>query len=216
MPNKPPSSGGSSTTYSASQIYALARSVGWNQAQAITATAIALAESRGNSLAKSPADDRGLWQINAAAHPSVSDSCAYNPICNAKAAFAISSGGKNWNPWVTYQKGIYKQFLPLAQKASGQHGSPPPSTSTQSSNGDTQWYQQIDTSITSYAQKMVVLMLCAALVGGGAYLLFSKQINSAVKSGARIGEDIATDGAAEAARSPSQPSTSMPKEAPHE
>src|SRR3712207_8953239 len=63
--------------------------------------------------------DRGLWQINSCWHPSVSKSCAYDAQCNANAAYRISSGGRNWKPWVAYTNGRYENYLDEARAAVG-------------------------------------------------------------------------------------------------
>merc|ERR1712216_139349 len=81
------------------------------------AVAIAMAESSGDCKITSSAGDRGLWQINRAAHPDVSDTCAYDCICNAQAAFKISGGGQDWTPWVTWNNGAYKKYHDAATTA---------------------------------------------------------------------------------------------------
>ena len=40
-----------------------------------------------------------------------------SPGNNAKAAFTLSNGGKNWKPWEVYTKGTYKKYLSQAQAA---------------------------------------------------------------------------------------------------
>ena len=57
------------TAYGAREIYVFARSAGFSPDQAVTMTAIALAEPRGNPDAPNAvnADSRGPWQINLAA-----------------------------------------------------------------------------------------------------------------------------------------------------
>lgn len=55
--------------------------------------------------------DRGWLQINNKAHPDVSDSCAFNIFCSAKAAYNISNHGTDFSPWTTYTSGAYKQYL---------------------------------------------------------------------------------------------------------
>ncbi|MGH3719277.1 MAG: hypothetical protein ACRDRI_10670 [Pseudonocardiaceae bacterium] len=42
-----------------------------------------------------PSTDRGLLQINSFWHHEVTDTCAYDCLCNAKAAYHISNGGTN-------------------------------------------------------------------------------------------------------------------------
>lgn len=93
----------------------------------VTAVAVATAESSCNPSAvgsngptagcPSGSLDRGLWQINNCYHPDVSDACAYDAQCNANAAYAISSGGTNWQPWSTYNSGAYAGYLAAAQAA---------------------------------------------------------------------------------------------------
>lgn len=89
----------------------------------VIAIAIALAESGGSASAvntegnEPPSRDRGAWQINDHWHPEVSDECAFNMTCSAKAVYRISAGGLTWNQWVTYSSGAYRQYLPEAQQA---------------------------------------------------------------------------------------------------
>ncbi|MER6100747.1 transglycosylase SLT domain-containing protein, partial [Streptomyces sp. NPDC001728] len=89
----------------------------------VTAVAVALAESSCNPSAYNvtnntpPSTDRGLWQINDYWHPEVNDACAYDPQCNANAAFAISSGGTNWQPWSTFNQGAHRRHLDEARAA---------------------------------------------------------------------------------------------------
>ncbi|WP_328341528.1 hypothetical protein [Micromonospora sp. NBC_00421] len=93
----------------------------------VSAVAVAMAESSCNPSAvgtngptagcPSGSRDRGLWQINNCYHPTVTDTCAYNAQCNANAAYSISSGGSNWQPWSTYKNGAYAGYLSAAQAA---------------------------------------------------------------------------------------------------
>ena len=105
------------------------------QAQAVTATAIAWAESglRDDAVGTNGptqgcpngSRDRGLWQINDCYHPDVDDACAFSKTCNPVAMYRISSQGTNWNPWSTYTNGAYKNYLAGAQIASfTAYGSP--------------------------------------------------------------------------------------------
>ena len=120
------------TTLTASQIYALNRQAGFDPVSAITATAIALAESNGNTAAigdlNNPgpgAKSVGLFQINYL--PSRDQSVPYrdptanlDPLTNAKAAFIISNGGKNFSPWTKFINGGYKQFIGAASQPAPQ------------------------------------------------------------------------------------------------
>lgn len=93
----------------------------------VTAVAVAMAESSCNPSAvgtngptagcPNGSRDRGLWQINHCYHPDVSDTCAFDAQCNANAAYRISSGGSNWQPWSTYNNGAYRNYLSAAQAA---------------------------------------------------------------------------------------------------
>lgn len=98
--------------YDKQQLRDLAESVGFPDPN--LAAAVAMAESGGDPQAKNTnkdgSRDRGLWQINTV-HKSVSDACAFDPVCNAKAALRISSKGKNWSPWVTYNTGAYRKHM---------------------------------------------------------------------------------------------------------
>lgn len=84
------------------------------------AVAVALAESGGDCKAKgynSDSVDRGLWQINSKWHSEVSDSCAYDCICNAEHAVKISNKGTDWTPWSTWNNGAYKAHMSTAEAA---------------------------------------------------------------------------------------------------
>lgn len=68
----------------------------------------------------------GPFQINLKAHPDVTESCARDAWCAAKAAFSIyqSSGLK---AWTTFRTGAYRRFLPS--------GTPVPGTAIPSGTG---------------------------------------------------------------------------------
>jgi peptidoglycan hydrolase CwlO-like protein len=61
--------------------------------------------------------DRGLWQINNKWHAEVTDACAFDLNCSAKATFTISAKGTNFGAWATYQSGKYKNYRELALTA---------------------------------------------------------------------------------------------------
>lgn len=73
---------------------------------------IVWAESKGDNGAVNVnfdgSKDWGIFQINDKAHPDFDTKRAKDPYYNAKTALAISSGGTNWSPWVTYKTGAYK------------------------------------------------------------------------------------------------------------
>jgi hypothetical protein len=105
----------------------VAAQAGFSGRPLVRAVAIAMAESGCNPgafLADGPtagcpngSTDRGLWQINNCYHAEVSDACAYDPQCAANAAYAISSGGADFNPWVTYRTGSFRAYMREARSA---------------------------------------------------------------------------------------------------
>lgn len=85
-----------------------------------TITAIALAESGGDTQAQSPVtlreDSRGLLQINMKAHGTQVDGpvtldCAYTPACAMLFAYSLSGGGRKFTDWTVFTSGAYKTRL---------------------------------------------------------------------------------------------------------
>lgn len=88
------------------------------------AYAIAMAESGGNASAhngnaNTGDNSYGLFQINMlggmgperrARYGLSSNDALYDALTNAKVAYRMSNGGKNWGPWSTYGNGAYKQY----------------------------------------------------------------------------------------------------------
>lgn len=106
--------------YSAEQIYGFARRAGFSPDESATMTAVALAESGGNSKAHNPhgEDSRGLWQINGRAHPSfLTKYNLYDPLDNAKAAFEISHQGRDVSPWTTTHGGLSSRYVRYKEDA---------------------------------------------------------------------------------------------------
>lgn len=87
----------------------------------VLAAAIAQAESSGRAGATNRNTngtiDRGLWQINSI-HGALS---TLSPSANARAAVQISSDGRNWRPWVTYNTGAYRRYLQPAVSIAAPH-----------------------------------------------------------------------------------------------
>jgi len=114
---------------SADDVVQLAQQAG-SGGDVTTAAAVALAESGGETSAVGTntdgSRDRGLWQINDRWHPEVSDACAFDAGCNARAAYAISQGWTDFSPWTTYRTGAYQQFVPGVSTA---HQQAPPQRS---------------------------------------------------------------------------------------
>lgn len=61
--------------------------------------------------------DRGLWQINSYWHPEVSEQCAFDPACNARAMARISNKGATWSAWAAYNNGSYQKFMDRGRAA---------------------------------------------------------------------------------------------------
>jgi cell wall-associated NlpC family hydrolase len=114
--------------FSAEQIYAFARKAGFSPDESATMTAVALAESGGNSRAHNQhgEDSRGLWQINARAHPDLAQKYdLYDPHQNARAAFEVSAHGADISPWTTTHGGHsarYLRYRDEAESAAAAHG----------------------------------------------------------------------------------------------
>lgn len=108
--------------YSYDQLVQYAQQAGFSSSSSLIIAAIALAESGGDPLKQHTnvdgSIDRGILQINNVYHSEVSDSCAYNVACAFQAAYAISNGGTNFQPWVTYQTGAYQKYVSNAAAVS--------------------------------------------------------------------------------------------------
>jgi hypothetical protein len=110
-------------TYSAGQIALVARAAGFSGQALVTAVAVALGESSGRTDVVNSIGCVGLWQVNQPVwvkeHSAWTVSYLQDPSHNAQAAYEISSGGSNWQPWEAYTNGAYKNYLPQAQAAAG-------------------------------------------------------------------------------------------------
>ena len=98
-----------------------------------TAYAVVMAESGSNALAhndnrKTGDDSYGLFQINMIDTLGTarlkqfglkSKEDLLDPVVNAKVAFAISKGGKDFGAWSTYNSGAYTKYLPDASVVAG-------------------------------------------------------------------------------------------------
>ena len=74
---------------------------------ALTAAAIALAESGGNPLAWNPSGASGLWQILGQVVPGY----IFNPFTNALNAVSKFDSARGFSPWTTYTTGAYRAFM---------------------------------------------------------------------------------------------------------
>lgn len=115
--------------------------VGGERGHSDVAAAIAFAESGGCQYALAgPIDIRpvkqctwnptngenscGYWQINLRAHPQYHAPAIFDEYTNARAAVAISGGGRSFAAWSTYTNGAYLPYL--EQFGGGSPGPPPP------------------------------------------------------------------------------------------
>ncbi|MGB3764511.1 MAG: hypothetical protein WA966_14950, partial [Ornithinimicrobium sp.] len=116
---------------SITSIYQSALAAGFTPEQASTWTAIALAESGGDTGAHNSVgeDSRGLWQINVGA--GVRDNTwgdLSDPNVNARAAYEISQQGTTMAPWTTTHESNrgtnldYRSYLDEVEQAVGQPG----------------------------------------------------------------------------------------------
>lgn len=108
----PPSAG----RLSLAQLRQLAAQAGFPDP--VTAAAVAMAESGGDPSAQnlSPRErSYGLWQVNVLAHSQYDPTSLRDPMYNARAAFAISSGGTDWSHWTAYTTSdpsrSYRRFM---------------------------------------------------------------------------------------------------------
>lgn len=114
-----PTYAGTMAVLTAAEIYRFARAAGFDPGQAATMTAIALAESGGETGAHNPVgeDSRGLWQINVAAHPDLAGADLSDPLVNAQAAYAVSGGGADISPWTVTHGGASARYLAYRDEA---------------------------------------------------------------------------------------------------
>jgi hypothetical protein len=121
----------------ASDLYAAARAAGLTAAQAVVATAIALAESSGDDAALGDTNlvtstwgpSYGAWQVRTLRAETGTgqdrDLAALQSgglARQARAMVDISGGGTNWSPWSVYSSGAYQRYLGQAQAAAGAPG----------------------------------------------------------------------------------------------
>ncbi len=113
------------------EIYAHARSAGFTPNQAVTMTAIALAESGGDPTSLNDRGEHsiGLWQINLAVHTGTefNEAEGFDPAANARLAYQVSTQGEDIGRWtVTHRdKGArYLQVADRAEAAAAEYGEP--------------------------------------------------------------------------------------------
>jgi cell wall-associated NlpC family hydrolase len=110
----------SSIALSAYQVAQIASQVGFSGSNLAIAVAVAHAESgfKPNATLHNTngSTDYGLFQINSIHAALLQSGNWSNPADNARMAFTIFSQS-GWQPWVTYWKGTYLQFMPEASAA---------------------------------------------------------------------------------------------------
>lgn len=119
----------------AADIYRLALAAGLPPDAAMTATAVALAESGGDvdvTGDEGLVDDEwgpsvGLWQIrclHAATGTGGPRDCSRlaDPAFNAAAMAAVSAAGSDWRPWSAYTSGAHTAHLGAAEAAAAEAG----------------------------------------------------------------------------------------------
>ena len=115
------------------EIYEAARDAGFTPHQAVTWTAIAMAESRGRTGALNDKGEHsvGLWQINVAGDVRKNSwGDLTDPEVNARAAYEISRQGTDMRPWTTthdHNKGTgadYRTYLGKIEAEIGVKGDP--------------------------------------------------------------------------------------------
>jgi hypothetical protein len=102
--------------YNAQQIAGYAKAAGFPPGEIATATAVALAESGGESTATNKntngSIDYGLWQINTVHGALLNQGDKFNPLDNAKMALVVwQRAGNKWTPWTVYKTGAYRTQL---------------------------------------------------------------------------------------------------------
>lgn len=100
--------------YSFPELEALWIAGGGNPRKAQLAAAIAMAESRGATAAKSAnpsgGTNRGPWQVDDVSHPGTPDPTR-DILGYTRAVVKISKNGTDWSQWQTFAEGTYKPFL---------------------------------------------------------------------------------------------------------
>lgn len=123
------------TVLSANEIAHYAQAAGFPSGEIALATAIAMAESGGNTRAhntRPPDNSYGLWQINMYGSLATgrrvmfgitTNDQLFDPSVNARAALMIRRG-QGWTAWSVYTNGAYKKHLAAATAAAGAPSAP--------------------------------------------------------------------------------------------
>lgn len=94
---------------------ALCHVVGFRKDNLVLAVAVMSAESGRYTGAwhdnTDGSEDRGLFQLNSKAQPSVSEDDAYDPLKNAEYTFQLSKEGTDWHYWAAFNSGAHEKFI---------------------------------------------------------------------------------------------------------
>jgi len=172
------------TVLSANEIAYYAKAAGFPDGEVGLATAIAMAESGGNTRAhnqRPPDDSYGLWQINmygtlATARRVMFGIAAndqlFDPTVNARAALMIRRG-QGWTAWSVYTSGAYKKHLTAANAAAGAPVAPGGSSDSFSNPLDKlNPVNQLNAVIAEIQKWVAAQALRIAMFGGGGFLIW--------------------------------------------
>lgn len=102
------------------KILRIAENAGFTRGEAIVATAIAISESdldtNKKNINANGSIDRGLWQINNRFWSNISNKCAFDPSCNAGAAYDIYKKHGGWRNWTMWRNNAYKKYESIVKK----------------------------------------------------------------------------------------------------
>jgi hypothetical protein len=174
------------TGYSQDQLAGLALNAGVPSSNLQVASAIAMAESGGDSNLVNPGRSGdpeysvGLWQVNIRAHPQYTEAQMKNPQLNAAAMFKISNGGTNWYPWGSYTNGSYKSFMTTPVSPVATLGFQTTGTSTNTASNKPSTNPAVYTDIGSgfkwvlaYTIAIVIFVLIAKFKAGYTAIYYS-------------------------------------------
>lgn len=125
-PTAPTDTPTAGTRYGAGLIAQVAKAAGFAGEDLVTAVAIALGESGGQTdntnKNTNGSTDYGLWQINSV-HSAFDISKLFNPMYNAECAYVLyTNRGQKFTDWVVYKSGRYREFLDQARAGVQQAG----------------------------------------------------------------------------------------------
>lgn len=198
LPAAPTGTKSASAQLSPAQLAGYSEQAGASQAQALISTAVAEAESGGNTQALGDVSLQdgtwgpsvGAWQIRTVkAQTGTGGTRDLNalygqPAKQVQSAKDISGGFTNWNPWSTYTSGAYRQYLAQAQQGINALG-PNPNFAALLSNGGTAGDAQYLTAPA--AQTVAATDPFAALINGSLWIRMAEVVfGSLLLAGAGI------------------------------